>query len=146
MAKFTYRMQNILDIKIKMESQAKIAYGIANKQLQEEQEKLQTIMIKRANYERKSRELVSGSLKLQEIRECRRAIDVMKSKQRTQMMTVHAAEKKLELARAELNRVIVERKTHEKLREKAFEEFRQELERAEGKEIDELVSYSYHEN
>lgn len=146
MAKFTYRMQNILDIKIKMENQAKIAYGIASRRLQEEQEKLQAIMIKRASYERKARELVSGSLQLQEIKECKRAIDVMKSKQRTQMMNVHAAEKNLELARVELNRVMVERKTHEKLREKAFEEFKQELERAEGKEIDELVSYSYHEN
>ncbi len=146
MAKFIYRMQNILDIKIKMENQAKIAYGIASKRLQEEQEKLQAIMMKRASYERKARELVNGSLKLQEIKECKRAIDVMKSKQRTQMMNVHAAEKNLELARAELNRVMVERKTHEKLREKAFEEFKQELERAEGKEIDELVSYNYHEN
>lgn len=146
MAKFTYRMQNILDIKIKMENQAKIAYGIASRRLQEEQEKLQAIMIKRATYEKKARELVSGSLRLQEIKECKRAIDVMKSKQRTQMMNVHAAEKNLELTRVELNRVMVERKTHEKLREKAFEEFKQELERAEGKEIDELVSYSYHEN
>lgn len=146
MAKFVYRMQNILDIKIKMENQAKIAYGIASRQLQEEQEKLQAIMLKRASYERKARELVNGSLKLQEIKECKRAIDVMKSKQRAQMMNVHAAEKKLEMARMELNRVMVERKTHEKLREKAFEEFKQELERAESKEIDELVSYNYHEN
>ena len=30
MAKFIYRMQNILDIKEKLESQEKIAYSIAN--------------------------------------------------------------------------------------------------------------------
>lgn len=30
MAKFRYRMQNILDIKEKMENQAKTAYGMAN--------------------------------------------------------------------------------------------------------------------
>lgn len=146
MAKFTYRMQNILDIKIKMESQAKIAYGIANRKLAEEQEKLQAILIRRAGYERRAKELMSGTLKVQEIRECRHAIDVMKSMQRTQMMNVHAAEKSLEMARIQLNQVMIERKTHEKLREKAFEEFKQELERAEGKEIDELVSYSYHES
>ena len=111
MAKFTYRMQNILDIKIKLENQAKIAYATAS----------------------------------QEIRECKRAIDVMKSLQRAQMMKVHAAEKTLEMARIELNRVMVERKTHEKLRERAFEEFKQEIAQAESKEIDELVSYNYHE-
>lgn len=146
MAKFTYRMQNILDIKVKMENQAKIAYGIANTKLLEEQEKLQAILLRRASYERGAKELACGTLDIQNIKECRRAIDIMKSKQRTQMMNVHVAEKNLEIARVELNRVMIERKTHEKLREKAFEEFKQELERAEGKEIDELVSYNYHEN
>lgn len=146
MAKFTYRMQNILDIKIKMENQAKIAYGIASRRLAEEQEKLQQILMRRAGYERRARELVCGTLNVTEIRECRRAIDVMKSQQRTQMMNVHAAEKTLEMAHQELNQVMVERKTHEKLRERAFEEFKQEIAQAEGKEIDELVSYNYHES
>ena len=36
-----------------------------------------------------------------------------------------------------------ERKVQEKLREKAFEEFKHELAEAETKEIDELVSYTY---
>ena len=134
MAKFTYRMQNILDIKIKLENQAKIAYATASRQLAEEQEKLREILMRRAGYERKSKELVNGTLDIQEIRECKRAIDVMKSLQRAQMM-----------ARIELNRVMVERKTHEKLRERAFEEFKQEIAQAESKEIDELVSYNYHE-
>lgn len=62
------------------------------------------------------------------------------------MMNVHAAEKTLEMARKELNQIMVERKTHEKLRERAFEEFKQEIAQAEGKEIDELVSYNYHES
>ena len=35
MAKFVYRMQSILDIKLKMENQAKIAYGLANAKLAE---------------------------------------------------------------------------------------------------------------
>ena len=146
MAKFTYRMQNILDIKVKMENQAKIAYGIANRKLMEEQEKLREIMMRRAGYERQAKKLVSGTLNVQEIRECIHAIDVMKSMQRTQMMNLHAAEKNAEAARVALNQVMVERKTHEKLKEKAFEEFKQELERAEGKEIDELVSYNYHDS
>ena len=59
MAKFVYRMQSILDIKLKMENQAKIAYGLANAKLAEEQKKLQDIIIRRAGYEKKARELVS---------------------------------------------------------------------------------------
>ena len=45
MAKFTYRMQNILDIKIKLKNQAKIAYATASRQLAEEQEKLREILM-----------------------------------------------------------------------------------------------------
>lgn len=146
MAKFTYRMQNILDIKIKMENQAKIAYSVANAKLAEEQDALRAIMVRRAGYERQARELASGSLNLREIKECRNAIEVMKGRQRTQLMNVHAAERNVELARKALNEVMVERKTHEKLREKQFEEFKYELQKAESKEIDELVSYNYHDS
>ena len=144
MAKFAYRMQNILDIKVKMENQEKIAYGMANAKLREEQEKLQAILMRRAGYEKRARELVNGQLSIQEIRECRRAIDTMKVYQRMQTMNVHAAEKNVEIARARLNQVMVERKTHEKLRDKAFEQFKQEIAQAESKEIDELVSYNHH--
>ena len=107
---------------------------------------LQDILIRRAGYESKARELVSGSINVLEIRECRKAIDVLKSKQRSQMMNVHAAERDVELARKQLNEAMVERKTHEKLKEKAFEEFKQALLHEESKEIDELVSYTYHDN
>lgn len=139
-------MQNILDVKVKMESQAKIAYGIANTKLLEEQSVLREIMKRRTGYENEARELVNGAINVQKIRDCKKAIDTMKSKQRAQMMNVHVAEKNLEAARIHLNKVMVERKTHEKLRERAFEEFRQEIQYAENKEIDELVSYTYHDN
>ena len=140
MAKFRYRMQNILDIKEKMENQAKTAYGMANAKLAAEQQKLQDILIRRAGYESKARELVSGSINVLEIRECRKAIDVLKSKQRSQMMNVHVAEKNVEAARLKLNKVMMERKTHERMKEQAFEVFKQEMQYAENKEIDELVS------
>ena len=49
MAKFVYRMQSILDIKLKMENQAKIAYGLANAKLSEEQKKgIHTFVIRKA--------------------------------------------------------------------------------------------------
>ncbi len=145
MAKFAYRMQNILDIKEKMENQAKIAYGMANSKLMDEQDKLQKILVRRADYESQARTLVNGTIDVPKIRECKQAIDTMKSMQRNQMMNVHVAEKNVDLARRRLNDIVVERKTHEKLKERAFEEFKQEIQYAENKEIDELVSYTYHE-
>ncbi len=146
MAKFVYKFQSVLDIKQKLENQEKIAYGLAAAKLQEEQEILQRLMIQKAGYDRQARKLVEGSINVLEINACRKAIETMKTRIRTQMLEVHKAERQLEVVRQRLNEVMIERKTYEKLREKKFEEFKQELLYEEKKEVDELVSYTYHQN
>ena len=143
MAKFIYRMQNILEIKEKLESQEKIAYSIANGKLMEEQEKLQGLLKRRENYESRLKELETGRLDIQEIQSCRRAISSMKSMIRDQMMAVHTAQRNLEMARRRLDAVMKERKTHENLKERAFDAFKEELAAEEKKQTDELVSYTY---
>ncbi len=143
MAKFVYRMQNILNIKLKLETQAKMAYSQANALLREEEEKLRQLFERRMFYERRSQELVEGKLDLMEIKDCRQAVETMKVLIRRQMMQVQLAERKVEAARAQLENVMKERKTQEILRDKAFEEFKQELEHEESKAVDELVSYTY---
>lgn len=143
MAKFKYRMQNILDIKMKLESQAKIAYGIANQKYMEEQKKLQEIMLRRASYERVLKESMIGTIDVRQVSHARADVNTMKTIMRRQMIEVHKAERALEDARKVLNEVMMERKTHEKLKEKAFEQFKAELNAEESKEIDQLVSYTY---
>ena len=115
MAKFAYRMQNILDLKEKMESQRKAEYGLANAKLRQEEDKLRQLMIRKAGYEKHARELVKGSINIQEIKTCKHAVEAMKSAIRTQMMEIQVAEKNVELARSRLNEVMIERKTYEKL-------------------------------
>lgn len=143
MAKFVYRMQNILNIKQKLETQAQMAYSVANQKYLDEQKVLQQYLIRRVGYEKKLKEAVQGNLDLDEVAHARANVNDMKTIVRRQMMNVHTAEKEMEDARAALNEVMQERKVQEKLREKAFEEFKQELAAAETKEIDELVSYTY---
>ena len=143
MAKFQYRMQNILNIKMKLEVQAKNAYGIANGKYQEEQKKLQSLMLRRVEYEKKLKELMNGTIDVKKIAHARNDVNTMKTLVRRQMVEVHKAELEVERARQELNSIMLERKTHEKLRERAFEQFKKELAEQEAKEIDELVSYTY---
>ena len=143
MAKFNYRMQNILNIKYKLETQAKTAYGIAAAKLADEEKKLLHLKERQAGYEIQARELVSERLDILEIKSCRAAIEAMKEAVKGQLLQVHIAQKNLENARIRLNEVMIERKTHEKLREKAFDEFKREWEAEESKSVDELVSYSY---
>ena len=136
-------MQNILDIKLKLESQAKIAYGIAEQEYRTQQQKLQELMVRRMRYEKQLKELMNGVMDIREINHAKSAVDSMKVLVRRQMMEVHRTEKALEKARNELNEIMQDRKMHEKLREKAFAEFQQELLAEEGKAIDGLVSYTY---
>ena len=145
MAKFVYRMQNILNIKLKLESQAKIAYSNANRALQEEQEVLQHLMLRRMEYEKKLKALMEGSINISEINHARADVNSMKNLIRKQLMAVRKAEILVEEARRNLNSVMQERKTYEKLKEKDFESFKKELLYEESKEIDQLVSYSYND-
>ena len=55
MARFIYRMQSILDIKEKMEEQARMDFAAARMHLDEEEEKLQILNDRKADYENKGR-------------------------------------------------------------------------------------------
>ena len=143
MAKFKYRMQNVLDVKLKLESQAKIAYGIANQKYLAEQQTLQELIIRRTGYEKALKELMTGNLDVKKVSQARADVNTMKTLVRRQMIVVHKAELELNEARQKLNEIMVDRKTHEKLRERAFEQFKEEIKQGESKEIDELVSFTY---
>lgn len=143
MARFRYRMQNILDLKFKLEEQAKIAYGIAQQKHAAEEEKLQEMVVRRASYERKLKKLMDGPMDLKEISVTRQAADSMRILVRRQMVEVHKAELELEAARKALTEVMQERKMHEKLKEKALFEYKKEQEYEEGLAVDQLVSYTY---
>ncbi|MGN0401033.1 MAG: flagellar export protein FliJ [Acetatifactor sp.] len=149
MARFRYSMQSILNIKLKMETQAKQEFSAAKAVLSEEEERLQELRDRKAAYERESVSLLEGMeeedrcLDLQAIKDSRMAILSMEQRIEGQKLKVSAAEKKLEQARVKLTEVMVERKTHETLRDKAFEQFLADEKRQEGKEVDELTSYTY---
>ena len=67
MAKFVYRMQNILNIKQKLETQAKMTYSLANQKYLEQQKILQEYMVRRVGYEQHWKKLMQGNLNLQEV-------------------------------------------------------------------------------
>lgn len=143
MTKFIYKMESILQIKYKMEDQAKTAYGNAHAKLINEQKKLEELVDKRQYYEDKLTNLMHSKLKLLDIKQCENDIEIMKYYIRLQQIEVKKAEQQLEAARIHLNDAMVERKTHENLKEKAFEAFMLEYEAEQRKEIDELVSFQY---
>ena len=143
MARFRYSMQSILDIKMKMETQKKQAFSAARAVLDKEEERLEGLSMRKRGYEEEAVGLLCGNLNLRDISENQTAILRMDGFIADQRVRVSAAERNLEHARVEMTEAMKERKTHENLKEKAFEQFLVEENRREGKEVDELTSYVY---
>ena len=143
MARFRYSMQSILNIKLKLETQAKQEFSAARAALDREEAKLQALYDRKEGYARDGEALLSGTLNLRAIEENREAVRCMEVFIMQQHANVEKAERNLEKVREKLAEVMMERKTHERLKEKAFEEFLMEEKRQESKEIDQLTSYTY---
>ncbi len=143
MARFRYRMQSILDIKLKMETQARQEFAEARMRLDQEEERLAALKERRESYERRAREQLMGTLNCRDMAENKEALLRMEEYSGEQLLQVREAEKRQEQAREKLAEVMKERKSHETLKEKAFEQFLLDEKRQEGKEVDELTSYTY---
>ena len=143
MAKFFYKMQNILDIKEKLETQARNEYAVANSVLAEEEEKLERLEVRRQQYEARLKELYTGMLDMKEIAYVSEAVEMMKYYKQQQENNVKKARKQVDIARDRLQEAMQERKTQEKLKENAFEQFKIDVATAESKEVDELTSYRF---
>lgn len=143
MARFRYRMESILNIKIQLENQAKMEFGQAQAALLAEEEKLAAMKDRKESYLEEGRALRSKGFSPMELRENEQSIKVMDDLIEGQNEKVKIAMRAVERARAKLTGIMQERKAQERLKERAFEEFLEEEKHAESKEIDELVSYRY---
>ena len=144
MGRFRYRMQNILNIKEKLETQAKNDFAAANMELLEEQDKLVKMLEENKRLEEESKQLrLKESLSIKEIKDNTLSIELQKEKMKQQALRIHAAEKKVEQKRKVMVDLMQEKKTHELLKEKAFEQFLLDEKAEESKQIDELTSYTY---
>ena len=146
MAKFKYKLQNVLDIKYRIEDQARAVFAAAQAKLDEEEHKRDLLIERRVEYEQKGRNLREDVLNPYDMRDNDRAIENIKGQIKEQEKNVEAARKGVEQARMQLTDAMQERKIHEKLKENSFVEFMHEVNAAESKEIDELVSYTYGEH
>lgn len=143
MAKFVYKMQSLLNIKQKLEEQAKTAFGLAKAVLNEEEAKLAGLLAKKEEYIEKKRLEMSASIHVQELTQLEHAIKSMEYRIAEQILVVRQAEKNVRLAQAKLENAMKERKIQEKLREHALEDFLKEMEAADQQEINELVTFRF---
>ena len=143
MARFRFSMESVLNIKKKLEEQAKNEYGQANARLFREQEKLNTFLMRREEAKQKLKLILCETLSMTEIRKMEDAVEVLSFYVVQQQLEVKRCEKEVEIAREKLTEAMKERKIFDKLKEKAYEEFLKEENWKEQKEVDEIMSFKH---
>lgn len=146
MAIFRYRMQNILNLKENLENQEKQNFALMRLKLNEEEEKLAAEKERRLILENEAKQMRKGPVNILKIKENEAQLKYQDEMIKAQVLRVRIAEKNLDAARLKMQRAIQEREIHEKLKERAFEEFLEEEKQNEAKEIDQLTSYTYGKN
>ena len=126
MARFVFSMESILQIKLKLEDQAKAEYAVQMAQLQREQEKLEALQKHKEEVQAQLRRQISAVLDLLRIRQLEDGVENIKYNISLQKMVVFNQQKQVTKAREKLNEAMKERKTYEKLKENAFEDFKKE--------------------
>ena len=143
MAKFNYRLQNILNLMVNFEEQAKQNFAERRRILSDEEERLENLTTKQERLEKYARELRTGDIDIKKIIENKYEQKYVDDEIKKQKVKVNVARKNLEAARVKMEDAVKERKIHEKLREKAFEDFMVEEAAKETMDIDGLTSYFY---
>ncbi len=144
MAKFVYRMQSVLNIKLQTENQTKMEFAVAQAELNNQLDLLQEYITRKENYLKEAEELRNEEkLKLQDILDNQYATAQMDVMIKQQNMVVKQYEDRVEKVRVKLARNIQERKMQETLRDRAFAEFVEEQKQEEYKENDQRTSFTY---
>ena len=143
MAKFKYRMQNILELKMKLEEQQKMDLAAARINLNEEEDKLKELYKRKNEYQEELRESCKNKLNVHKIRMSTLAYESMDDVISRQKIEVKKAEGKVAIEQDKMGEAMKERKIQEKLRERNFNRFVKEVAYEEAAMVDELVAYKY---
>ena len=143
MAKFIFKMESILSVKEKLEEQAKAEYSIEIMKLRQEEEKLEELENRKNAYQTRLYEAVMDTLNISEIKILEDSVENIKYNIKLQLIVIANQQKNVDRAREKLDNAMKERKTYEKLKEKAFEEFKEQINAEEQKEMNELVSFKF---
>lgn len=143
MAKFVFKFQTILELKIQIEENLKNELGKAIQKLELEKEILRGIEQEREASIDEFNEVSSQGTVVEKLREYTSYISYLKGRIELQKENVNYAQNDVDRYREQLIAAMQEREMLEKLREKKHEEYMKEQLKQEQKEIDEVVSFKY---
>lgn len=144
MARFNYKLQGVLNLRMQQEEQVKMEFAVANKNLNDQIDILEELKRRKEEYIQEGYALRNENrMNVREIVDNNYAEKQMDVMIQDQQVVVESYRAKYEVARIKLTKAIQERKMQEKLREKAYAIFVEEEKEAEAKETDERSSFVY---
>lgn len=140
MARFSFRLQPLLNVKSQQEDNKKIELGKAMQRLEAERARLKSLETEKSDYidEFNKKAVKTTVLKLVEYN---RYISLLTSKIKRQKENVNCASRNVDKIRGELIKVSSERKIFDKLKDSKYELFLKEQASEEQKLNDEIVSF-----
>ncbi|MFI3201680.1 MAG: flagellar export protein FliJ [Eubacteriales bacterium] len=143
MAKFTFRLNNVLEIKRKFENQQKNEFMNAKRILNEEEEMLVELDNYSLDIYEKTKMNRKETLQVRELLHNQAEIKYIENRILDQKRAIVNAKKRADKEQEKFAEMMKERKTYEQLKEREFEQFKETLKADEMVEIDELTSYQY---
>lgn len=145
MAKFLFRLQGFLNLKVKVEDQKKLAYAQALRKLEEAKQLKQKLENEKENSISSFKKGVQERIDSFRFQQYNNHIELMKKKIQEQNKVIALAQENAERKRLDLVEAVKERKMLETLKEKAHVEYVNDEKIAEQKIVDEIVSYQYND-
>lgn len=143
MAKFSFKLQSLLNVKIQQEDNLKNEMGKAVQKLEREKERLLQLEEEKEGYISELKGNVTKKITVDKIRKYTVYISFISDKIKAQKDNVNFAQKYVDKIREELVKMLKERQILEKFKEKKYEHFLQEQIKEEQKINDEITSYKY---
>lgn len=143
MAKFNFRLQPLLNVKMQLEDSMKNELGKATRKLEYEKDvlvEIQNEMIRSIDEVNSSS---SNGIAVEKLRQYGKYISLLRDKTILQKENINIAQGNVDKCREELIKAAREREMFEKLKEKKYLQFIIEENKAEQKSNDELISYNY---
>ncbi len=145
MAKFSFRLQPVLNVKTQIEDNLKNTLGKAIRKLEIEKRKLAQLEGYLNNFTAVFNEKTRKST-VHELIEYKDYLSLLASKIKFQKEMVNCAALNVDKVREELLKAVKERKILDKLKDKKKEKYLQEQKKLEQKTNDEMVSYNRNES
>lgn len=140
MVDFNFRLEKVLNYKKTLEDYKKSQYGIAQKKLFDEEDKLAKFN-KYKNIVKNEKNQTVIKTNIGNLAMYNNYINDLSRKIKSQEQIVNKTRKDAEEAKEEMITAVKEKKIFEKLKEQEYEEYLYQLKRDEEKQTDAIVSY-----